>query len=1165
MNAWTFATRSFVHNWRVNLAVTLGAAIATAVMTGALIVGDSVRESLLDLTIERLGRIDEIVLADRFFREELATEIQSAQEFQRHYTDAIPTVVLPAISAEHIAEARTLRASSVTLVGCTARFWDQDVRPKRFDFELDDDSIIVNEPLAKQLRLAVGDVVTVRLPRVQNLAADSTLADKSNVSETLAGLKVKEIIPPTGIGRFTLNPSQQTPFCAFVSLATAQDALDQEGRINSILACSDRIDKPPTVDAHTALVNSVRPTLDDAGLALKRIELSFYNEDTDSLEVEHTYVSLTTDRMMFGDDASEAIISELRSVVVQPAFTYLANSIGRLNGEAAIPYSTITAIDSIQSIGPLFDSNGNAMPNLADDEIVLNEWAAADLQVALGDSITVSYFDPETTHGETTEHTETFRLVGVAPLVEPLLPYSRRKPARYVDPPAWTNDPDLTPTVPGVSDQESIDDWDPPFPFDYKRIQDRKPKDDDYWKAYRTTPKAFVSFATGKRLWESRFGSLTAFRIDAGDLSIDELNHRVESAIAKNLSAFGFQILESKRTGIHAATGTTPFNILFMAFSFFIVSAAILLLALLFRLSVEQRAAESGLLLSVGINLQTTGKLILFEGVCISLVAALIGVVLGVLYAALMITGLKTWWVDAIVTPFLSIHVTVGSVIGGMLLGIVTTCVTIVVTLWGLRKTSARQLLTGDLEPAQTETTTRRRRWTLFLPLVFVVVAVVCGFVGLSLSGESQAGAFFGTGTCVLVAGLLLIRSWLSKSRNANTKISHRFNEIVLASRNASRNPIRSVLTIGLMAAACFLIIAISAFRLAPSDEGTGGFSLIASSELPIFDDLNDATTRSQLFGSAADTLSESTVLCLRLQSGEDASCRNLYKTQRPRLIGVTSEMIEHFEDNQSVGFKFSASATEHENSWTVLAGETPQGEPIPVVLDKNTAMYSQQLYGGIGEEFERDYGGGRIIRFRVAGLLSNSVLQGSFLISEADLRRLFPDVGGYRYFLIQTENREAAAQLLEDTFQNEGFDAADSRAVLRDLLAVQNTYLSTFQSLGGLGLLLGTFGLMAVQLRNVWQRRREIALLRATGFSRDRVGRIVLIEHALLLFGGLGLGTVAAMLTVLPHVLIGGASVPLAATFYMLVLIVAVGFTTGFVAVRSSSRLPLLETLRGT
>ena len=202
----------------------------------------------------------------------------------------------------------------------------------------------------------------------------------------------------------------------------------------------------------------------------------------------------------------------------------------------------------------------------------------------------------------------------------------------------------------------------------------------------------------------------------------------------------------------------------------------------------------------------------------------------------------------------------------------------------------------------------------------------------------------------------------------------------------------------------------------------------------------------------------------------------------------------------------------------------------IPVVLDKNTAMYSLHLYGGIGEEFELTYPEVGPIRFRVAGLLSNSILQGSLLIGEADFVRRFPEVSGYRYFLIKSPAgpSQTVASALEDRLGDQGFDAVSARERLQDLLAVQNTYLSTFQSLGALGLLLGTFGLAAVQMRNVIERRGELALLRAAGFRRRRLARLVMIEALALLAGGLLTGFLAALVTTLPHMLVGGASIPL-------------------------------------
>src|SRR5439155_7365982 len=70
-------------------------------------------------------------------------------------------------------------------------------------------------------------------------------------------------------------------------------------------------------------------------------------------------------------------------------------------------------------------------------------------------------------------------------------------------------DPDLTPAFPGITDKLGLRDWDPPFPYDNKRIQKR---DEDFWQKYRATPKAYINLAAGRKLFGSRFGELTSIR-----------------------------------------------------------------------------------------------------------------------------------------------------------------------------------------------------------------------------------------------------------------------------------------------------------------------------------------------------------------------------------------------------------------------------------------------------------------------------------------------------------------------------------------------------------------------------------------------------------------------------------------------------------------------------
>ena len=548
-----------------------------------------------------------------------------------------------------------------------------------------------------------------------------------------------------------------------------------------------------------------------------------------------------------------------------------------------------------------------------------------------------------------------------------------------------------------------------------------------------------------------------------------------------------------------------------------------------------------------------------------SLVGSILGTLAGIGYASLMLTGLRTLWLKAIVTPFLRLSIEPISLLIGCGLGLVASLTTIWWTLRSLRRVSERQLLAGRAQPEPHDRRIRsvRGRW---IPEILFGLAIGLGIAAVWLRGEAQAGAFFGSGASVLGGLLIRIAQWL-RQQGAGSMRS-RLSPLAVAVRNVSRHPGRSTLTIGLMSAACFLIVAISAFRLDPSQAGTGGFSLLAQSELPIFENLNDRDVRRDLMGSQADQLAGTQIVALRMQDGDDASCRNLYQSQQPRLLGATSNLAAHFARPDATGFAWADTAgddsAEPGRAWQLL--DQDAADSIPVILDKNTAVYSLHLYRGIGEQFELDYGSAGRLRFRVVGLLSNSILQGSLVIGEANLLRCFPQTSGYRFFLIECPagQSQEVGRILEDRFSDQGLITTDSRELLTDLLAVQNTYLWTFQSLGGLGLLLGTLGLVAVQLRSVFERRGELALLRAVGFAPRRIASLVMLEHLLLLLGGLGVGLLAALVAVLPHVWTGGAHPPIRTLAGVLTLILAVGLITGSIAVRRIVRAPVLDALRG-
>ncbi|MEO8495658.1 MAG: ABC transporter permease, partial [Planctomycetota bacterium] len=548
-------------------------------------------------------------------------------------------------------------------------------------------------------------------------------------------------------------------------------------------------------------------------------------------------------------------------------------------------------------------------------------------------------------------------------------------------------------------------------------------------------------------------------------------------------------------------------------------------------------------------------------------------IAIGVGYAWLMLAGLRTWWVGAITTPFLEFYWSTKSLLLGYGLGVLISVLTIAWSIRQTKKLSIRRLLAGQAT-ASDAVAYKPQTVLSIVAIACVVIAFALAAFAVRLGGMAQAGAFLGAGFLMLSGLLLLVWVRLKSGGRRDLKpFTGGWALTKLAIRNAGRNPARSVTTIGLMATASFLIVALSSFRLAPSNAGAGGFDLVAQSSESVFVDLNSEQGREEILADKKDVLDGGLAFGLRFKPGDDASCNNLYRSTQPRVIGLTDSLVKHFDAAKVAKFRWMKTEAKNDadklNPWHLLdATDRADGDSIPVVIDMNTAMYSLKPPANVGTNLELTYDD-RVVRFHVVGLLENSVLQGSLLISEANFERLFPDVSGYRYFLIQSPlgKSKQVAEALEERLSDQGFDAVQSSQVLEQLFAVQNTYLSTFQSLGALGLLLGTFGLAAVQMRNVLERRGELALLRATGFREQRLARMVLLENVLLLVGGLATGTVAALLAVLPHKLTGNASIPgdlLRDLGLMLLAVLIVGFVSSLLSVRASLKVPVLSALRG-
>ena len=1103
------ATAGLRHHRRSHVAVALGVIVATAVLTGALLVGDSVRGSLRNLTLKRLGNIDHVLVTPQPFRAQLVDELRASPKFastERH----VDAAWLLRGSLSHRGDNARRYASGVSVIGAASTFgkhgaaWANSLG----------DGATLTAPLADELGVRPGDQIVLRLPAVSAQPADSALGEKADTTISRR-MKVARVIDAEApLARFSLSPSQRPPRSVFVAIELIQDLFDQPETANALLVDGLAGD---TQSVDNLLAASLRPTLEDYRLTLQSVG--------DAVQLEADQLVLPG---AIVDATHQAFTDQL-----QPVVTYLANTIR--SSDKSVPYSTVSGVESNAS-GPLLDEKGEPI-TLADNEVVLNDWTAKQLDAKLGDTITLTYYEPESTHGELIEAEPVeLKLKAIVPIT------------------GTAGDRRLTPILEGVTDADSIDDWDLPFDL----VEPISRADEDYWDDHSTTPKAFVSLELAKRLWATRWGSISLLRIPNTDPAT--VAEKLRDAIDPVDLGFVFQPV--KRLGLEASAGSTPFDGLFFGFSMFLIASAVLLIVLLFGLGVGQRAREIGLLAAVGWDPKHTRRLLMGEGLAVALVGVAIGLPTGVLYAWLMITGLTTVWVAAIAAPFLELHITFKSLAIGALLGLVFAW-------WAIRRTlraevarSPRSLLSG-LSAASVGESGASRATTGWLVLLCLACAVGLGVAATGLQGESQAAAFFGSGALLLTG--LLLATWKQLRRTEITSPAPKqFGGWSLALRNVARAPGRSLLTIALVACASFLILAISAFRLDPTEEGTGGFVLVGQSDQPIHFDINTPAGRLDLSFSPREEqlLDQFTVYALRVYDGEDASCLNLYQTRQPRILGAPQTFLERG------GFTFAGGDTKRLQSETVQgSGDTTPSE-IPTVVDFNTAMYSLKLYGGVGSQMTIHDGVDRPVEVQVAGLLKNSILQGDLLVSETDFLKLYPATGGYRFFLIEPKTDSAnpaqLAAMLEDRLSDYGFDTEEAVERLAGFLAVQNTYLSTFQSLGALGLLLGAVGVAVVQLRNLAERRGELALLRAAGFDIRSLRTLLFRENLTLLGAGFLVGMLAAAVALLPQSLIQQTQPPWLTTSLLLAAIAAIGLVVGTIATGWATRAPIVAALRG-
>ncbi|HXK34825.1 MAG TPA: FtsX-like permease family protein [Dehalococcoidia bacterium] len=164
-----------------------------------------------------------------------------------------------------------------------------------------------------------------------------------------------------------------------------------------------------------------------------------------------------------------------------------------------------------------------------------------------------------------------------------------------------------------------------------------------------------------------------------------------------------------------------------------------------------------------------------------------------------------------------------------------------------------------------------------------------------------------------------------------------------------------------------------------------------------------------------------------------------------------------------------------------------------------------------------RDSATGTIKRVYVIGVLStqSSGLFSGFWISNEAFNEVFerPELTQYLIRLDDRSQANEVARQIESTLIERGVQADSLRKIIQDFQDQQQGFLYLIQGFMGIGLFVGIAAVGVIAFRTVVERRQQIGMLRAIGYSRRAVALSFLMESSFTALLGIVSGIALALL----------------------------------------------------
>ena len=609
----------------------------TAVLTGSLVLGDSVRGSLAERVNERLGNTETLILTGTGF-----------------LSDSILWQPLMA-NAKGYLLAEGFVSSDGQMIPVTV--WGSDID------SLKPGEVLINEELHLQPSTLHLQPIVLHLPSNSLVGSGSLFVSQSYATQLR--LTVKGVKSRQDGGNLLLRQEQVRPKNIFMNRQELAEALGVEGKINVIMS--------PELISESQFVGDI------------------WKPEYSGLQRHGNIIG--TDRVFLPQGVVETLAPSARYLA------YFVNSLG------TIPYSFVTATDQLHG-----------------DETILTDYAAKRMNAHVGDSVVMEYYVSRGGLKRLETRSHRFRVSSIVPISE------IRAQAEL-----------LTADFPGLSGVNRCTDWDSDLPIDMSRITRA---DEDFWAAYRQTPKALVSLDAVGKDWIGSYGVATKVVTKSPFSSLQPQN-------------FGIAVVQPRASAIRAAQNGTDFGLLFLALGFFIIIAAILLMQNPLAEMYQLRRPEIQLFSVMGFSRRQVFSRLLAEALPVVLMASPVGVILGYAYAAVILLLLAGPWSGATHTDGFALHARVSTVlialVVAVLLALLVLCLAVRSGLRARRSPSPlrprsgawlisrERLLTSSLHYYRRQH--RLSFWTLALG-VFIVFAVGLNRPDFSHSSGAVTGGW---------------------------------------------------------------------------------------------------------------------------------------------------------------------------------------------------------------------------------------------------------------------------------------------------------------------------------------------------------------------------------------------------------------------------------------